>query len=565
MTYLRNFQTRQTPQSEPIPGSSQVPNSAGGYAWAVDDWARLDRFLVLGSQNGTFYIGERKLTRDNADAVLRCIKSDGQRVVRRTVEISIQGRAPTNDPALFVLALALAEGDLPTRQLAAHHAADVARIGTHLFHFMEFVKGFRGRGRLVKAALQAWYQNRSLTDLQLQLAKYQQRDGWSHRDILRLARPRPTSQEQAAAYRWAVNGTFPEAGEKESDRARATAAAYEQYVAVGGVLNFLWAVDELQHAAAHKDLSRVEHLITEWRLPREVVPTELLNERTVWEALLPHMPITALVRNLGKMTSIGLLAPLSDAAKFAAGLLGNEGALRRSRIHPMQLLVAQKVYEQGHGDKGSLKWDPVPQLADALDAAFYASFGNVQPTGQRLVVAIDGSGSMTAPVHPSPVLTCRQAAVAMALVTLNAEPNTAVLGYTTTVREVAISPKQRLADAIRTFERQVKAEGTDCSLPMLWATEHHVEGIGGFLNITDSETWAGHKMHPMQALKQYRERYNPRAKLIVEAMASNGFTIADPNDAGALDIVGFDTSVPQVIAQFLSPERAAVSVDPQDE
>jgi 60 kDa SS-A/Ro ribonucleoprotein len=33
-------------------------------------------------------------------------------------------------------------------------------------------------------------------------------------------------------------------------------------------------------------------------------------------------------------------------------------------------------------------------------------------------------------------------------------------------------------------------------------------------------------------------------------MASNGFSIADPDDAGMLDVVGFDSAVPQVIADF---------------
>jgi 60 kDa SS-A/Ro ribonucleoprotein len=40
------------------------------------------------------------------------------------------------------------------------------------------------------------------------------------------------------------------------------------------------------------------------------------------------------------------------------------------------------------------------------------------------------------------------------------------------------------------------------------------------------------------------------AKLVVIAMTSNGFTIADPNDAGMLDVVGFDTATPAVITDF---------------
>jgi len=38
--------------------------------------------------------------------------------------------------------------------------------------------------------------------------------------------------------------------------------------------------------------------------------------------------------------------------------------------------------------------------------------------------------------------------------------------------------------------------------------------------------------------------------LIVVGMVSNGFTIADPDDAGMLDVAGFDTAVPQVMADF---------------
>ena len=73
MRHLKAFATRQTPQDEPIPGSEQVPNSAGGYAWPLDDWRRLDRFLVLGSEGGSYYAAERALTRENAAASLRCI------------------------------------------------------------------------------------------------------------------------------------------------------------------------------------------------------------------------------------------------------------------------------------------------------------------------------------------------------------------------------------------------------------------------------------------------------------------------------------------------------------
>ena len=84
----------------------QVANNAGGYVFAIDDWARLDRFLVLGSDAPTYYQSARALTRENAKAVLDCLAADAARAIARIVEISVSGRAPKQDPAIFALALA---------------------------------------------------------------------------------------------------------------------------------------------------------------------------------------------------------------------------------------------------------------------------------------------------------------------------------------------------------------------------------------------------------------------------------------------------------------------------
>ena len=112
---------------------------------------------------------------------------------------------------------------------------------------------------------------------------------------------------------------------------------------------------------------------------------------------------------------------------------------------------------------------------------------------------------------------------------------------------LAISPRQRLDDVVKRISG-LTFGGTDCALPMLEALKHRWP-IDLFVVYTDSETWAG-QVHPAQALRQYRERMGIPAKLVVVGMASNGFSIADPTDAGMLDVVGFDTATPQVIADF---------------
>ena len=99
---------------------------------------------------------------------------------------------------------------------------------------------------------------------------------------------------------------------------------------------------------------------------------------------------------------------------------------------------------------------------------------------------------------------------------------------------------------------QVPMGGTDCAQPMLYAKKKKLN-VDVFIVYTDNETWAG-QVHPSQALKQYREATGINARLIVCAMCSTKFTIADPNDPGMLDMAGFDSAAPEVIRSFASGE-----------
>lgn len=69
------------------------------------------------------------------------------------------------------------------------------------------------------------------------------------------------------------------------------------------------------------------------------------------------MPMTAMIRNLGKMSSIDLLKPLSDQSKMVCDRLRDETQLEKARIHPFNILLALKTYNNGRGDKGKLTWE----------------------------------------------------------------------------------------------------------------------------------------------------------------------------------------------------------------
>jgi 60 kDa SS-A/Ro ribonucleoprotein len=535
------FSTKTTPQREPIPGSRQVPNSAGGHAWEIDDWGRLDRFLILGSEGGTFYVAERTLTIDNAEVLTRCLAADGVRTVGRIVAVSDSGRAPKNDAAIFALAMAAKLGDEATRRAAYAALPKVCRIGTHLMHFAEYAQGFGGWGRGMRKAVGAWFNGKPAADLAYQLAKYQSRDGWSNRDLLRLAHPRAASPSHDRLFAWAVKGALP--AEAAADPALALIVAMDELKTVDGV-------------------STAAKLIRDRRIPRECVPTHWLGSMEIWDALLAAMPMTAMIRNLATMTRVGLVTAGSAAAKQVSAQLRDPQRLGKARVHPIALLAARLTYQAGRGVRGSGTWQPVASIVDALDAAFYASFGEVEASGKRTLLALDVSGSMSCgAVAGVPNLTPRVASAAMALVTAATERDHAFVAFTagpsghggkwgggtSGITTLAISPRQRLDDVVDGVGKLAMG-GTDCALPMIWAQQNRVD-VDTFCIYTDNETWAG-DVHPSQALRAYRDARGIPAKLVVVGMTSTGFSIADPNDAGMIDVVGFDTSTPPVIADF---------------
>jgi 60 kDa SS-A/Ro ribonucleoprotein len=538
-----NISSRTTPQNKPVLGKNQKENNAGGFVFTLDCWKRLDRFLILGSSGGTYYVSEKTLTLDNASAVSECIQKDSKRTVDVIVEISDSGRAIKNDPAIFALAMVVGAADEEGRKYALANLAKVCRIGTHLFHFAQYVEQFRGWGAGLRKGVARWYTEKPVDKLQLQLVKYRQRDGWSHRDLLRLAHPKTNDKVLNAALKWAVA----KEGVENID-------SYES------ILPLIWAYEQLGRETNEK---RIIKLITEYRLPMEAVASEK-QTKAVLEALLPNMGLTGIIRNLGSYTSKEILTQTSETTAFVLDKLLSAEGIKKARVHPITLLAALMTYNQGHGLRGNLTWSPVGRIVDALDSGFYLAFENVIPTLMRFFLGLDVSGSMGASMLSTiPNMSARDASAALAMVTMAIEKNWSIYGFTSghsavgyhgysygsndAITPLKLSPKMRLTEVIQTI-KDLDFGRTDCALPMLEATAKKIP-VDAFVIYTDNETWHGN-IHPFQALKQYRQTMGINAKLIVVGMTSTEFTIADPSDAGMLDVVGFDTNTPSAISDF---------------
>lgn len=524
MSYAKLINPAAVPQTRPL-NDRQVRNNAGGYVFAIDQWKRLERFLILGSDASTYYQSARTLTRENARAVVDCWNDDPVRTASVIVRVSDEGLAPKNSPAIFALALGACNDDERARAAAFGAVEKVCRTSTHLFEFIEAARALgKGWGRGMKRAVARWYDNRSTRSFALQAIKYRARNGYDHARVIKCAHPVGDNDDgsRVALTKWICG--------REHD-AEALPSVVKAFAAA-------------QDATNSKQLVR---LIKEHELPREALPTWALRDAEIWKALLPHMRMTALIRNLGAMTEFNVLKPLSGELDSVLERLTDREEIHASRIHPFALLQALAVYREGRAVKGSRSWRPISKVTDALNDGFYAAFKNVEPSGKRHLLALDVSSSMTWHNIMGSFLKPREASAAMALITAASEPKTHIVGFSHGLVDIDISPKMRLDEVVRTIAN-VRMGGTDCALPMIHALENKLE-VDTFVVYTDSDTHSG-RIHATEALRRYRKATGIPAKLVVVAMMSTGFSIADPEDGGMLDIVGFDSSAPSIMAQF---------------
>jgi len=502
--------------------SRQVRNDAGGYVYKISDLDHLRRLLILGAPKVDYYTDPRELLMRGVDAMKRALNGNHIAALNIAEEVSGRGLGISNDPAIFMLAVALTVPQ--AAPVVREYVPSIVRTGTHVLHFAAFVDNLRGWGRAARRAVATYYENMPAERLAYQLLKYQQRDGWSHRDVIRLSHPRPDSELKSRLFAWAVGKADPD-------------DAFEQIKAAN-------ALNDV------KDPEAAAEIITKHRLTREMVPGPLLSHVEVWRALVPDMPLGALLRNLGNLTSKGVLED-AELVDIVMRKLSDPRAVRGARLHPLSVLVASHIYEQGHGLRGSLKWEPVASIADTLDHTFNLSFEASEPTGKSFLIGLDVSGSMGAAlldkhndVYP---LTVRDGAAVLGWTLWRRESNVDSVAFSDKLVPFEFKDGDSLSSIVRRMN-WLPFGGTDCALPILYALERR-KRYDVFITITDNETWYGN-VHPNEALRRYRKAVNHDAKMMVLGLRSSGFSIADPDDPYQLDVVGFSPDITSVIDAF---------------
>ncbi len=525
--------------SHPIPmRADMVPNAdGGGFAFVLDQWEQLRRFLILGTGGGTYYAGEREITVANATMVAGCIAADAVRTVALIHEVSVRGLAKKQEPTLLALALCFAaKPDTDQGAIARKEAARVlpaiCRTGSMLLQFVGIVTSLRGWSKGLQHAVANWYEFKSHGDadtLAFQLVKYRQRDGWSHRDVMKLCHPKGIP---ATIANWLLGKPY------ATNELPAIIQAFEQLqkgTTSAGENNEDRPMTEREVAA----------LVRLYKLPWEALPTDWHKSADVWAALVPNMPPHALVRNLGRLTTLGLIAPGGPLVAQVVAQLTAKDAMTKSRMHPFAVWVALKTYGQGHGIRST--WSPNPAIVEALGDLFTTALDAMPKTTKKYALVVDASHSMNHTVLDG-LCSAAEAAAVMAYTLHRQAPDSLVFGFSSASWLVAdASPRQRLDDYVRAVFRKRLAEETNlsCIVPTLESMPHFVPDA--LIAITDGEMNEG--WHPVQAVQKYRgSRLMPT---VVVATTATETTIADPTDPQWFNCVGCDASLAETVSMMI--------------
>ena len=665
----------------------QVLNCSGGYVWKLSPLEHVNRYLVLGGARdmGNYYKQADDVSHECALSVLQMIRSpDASQFVQLCdllKAVSVGGRAPKQEPVILSVAAAIVFAkNVQEKEIAFQTAKACIRIPTHLFMLAGFVRDLsmakpqnkgKGWGAGFKRTMAHYYLSHTGRDLAFHMTKYQNREGWTHADMIRMLHINPatladdgarlmfdyvmmkyarksktpsektlatlasqkiavvpnpfkpltraefveklnaistpqiptsasiassstpvaataqkpgsqTVASKVAGFVSALTSVMPASAAKPAaaattaTTAAAAAAEDDTFVVISGedeeegsssqkkkgssqsqlqqVAYLLKHLHAIHEAGEKKDVPLACALIRSGRLVREHVPTTLFGSKEIWLTLLETMPLEALLRNLGKLTQIGVAA---EKHREIVVRLTNQTEVLKARIHPIKVLVASKVYTNGCGDSGSLTWTPNAYIGVALTDLFRISYGAVTPTGKRIMLGIDVSGSMSSQVLGSKVLTCRDASIAMALLYLETEKNVSAVAFSDTLTDLIAPSRFQLRRGMTLQQALAVTSGmnfssTDCVLPIQHAIKHNLQ-IDAFIVITDNETYAPNE-HPQNALIRYRQLTGIQAKLIVLGMTGNCFTIVDPTDRNTLNLAGFDTSTPEIASMFMRGE-----------
>jgi len=221
------------------------------------------------------------------------------------------------------------------------------------------------------------------------------------------------------------------------------------------------------------------------RLPHEVASSFAGKSAEVWTAIVKHMPVFAMLRNLATMERHGVMPAVRD---HVVATLSNKEVIAKSKILPFRFVEAMKHVNDA-------------KVQDALRDALDHSFAGVPDITGRTATFLDISGSMEQMLQ--------SAAVFAISAMKKANGNGRLLQFDTKSDEVKVS----MRDSTLTQAAAIRIRGgTDCSAPMQQILREK-DKFDNVLMITDEQQNFGTAF--CNVLDEYRAKINKNAKCFI--------------------------------------------------
>ena len=235
---------------------------------------------------------------------------------------------------------------------------------------------------------------------------------------------------------------------------------------------------------ADKDSDKIK-AITEGRLPHEVATPFAGSSKGVWEAIVPQMPVMALLKNLATLERHDVMERSKD---IVLKKLTDRETIEKSKILPFRFVEARQHVRTAWVQQA---------LADALDLAF----ANVPDIPGRTAVFLDISGSMGAYI--------RTASLFGVCVMKKARNNGRFMLFDDRLEELEVDLR---APVLTQSERIQVRGGTNTALPIEQLTRDR-DKVDNIVLITDEQQNTGSPFH--KVLDDYRRKVNADAKCFI--------------------------------------------------
>ncbi len=518
------------PVHAPLPG--MIANDTGGYAYKTSPLVDLGRYLILGTTKSTYYLNPETLVMRADDTILNALSVDPAGALELVAQISDGGRAPSNEPALYVLANALIHEDVKVRNMAGAAFGHVVRTGTHFLHLVGYIQMLNQgrkpsvwsgtRGRHIREIVGNWINSLGANNVLFQVLKYPSRDGMSWKDALRLVHVKPVGEHMPEVLGYAAG----KIGAVELP-------LFERYV-------------QVRTAKTIGDFGEINLA----DIPFEWLDTKWRNDKDVWLRLMPTLGVKAALWNVTNLAEKGFLNDRELAGALLVRIT-DVALAKRQRVHPVDFWKTYNVYKNGsRATKGgdTKYWEVSTGILNALERGIFNSFANVEPSGLRFLVGVDCSMSMQSGGVPGmDSVTPEVASMVLAKLFSGIEPTTTVVGFATRISDITGGLKNATSIAHVMSANARHGESTNLGLPIEFALKRDGP-YDCIVIVTDGQDNTGE--HPQILMEQYWKGRNPNCVLVHMQMTGGTMVTIGKEDPRVLNIPGFDTNVFQTIVEL---------------